>query len=125
MKIPKKDGTTRLSPNDDSVDNWEDILCDKCGKSCRDNCDMNFEYATIESRWGFGSKKDEQHHEGQVCETCYDGLGIKPTIRDYDDGAVCNCSLGSRPVVAPAQCELHGTRSYGGSDLAHHGADVG
>lgn len=113
MKIPKKDGTTVLK-GDDTTDNWEDILCDKCGRSCRDSDNMNFEYAAISAYWGFGSKKDEQHHDGQVCETCYDGLGIRPMIKDYDDGAVCNCTMGSQPVVTPAQCELHGTRSYRG-----------
>jgi len=71
VKIPKKDGTTQ--PKNDSTDNWEDILCDKCGKSTRDDCDMNFEYMQMEGFWGYGSiNKDEEHHEAQVCETCYD-----------------------------------------------------
>lgn len=78
MKIPKKDGTT--IPNRDSCDNWEDIICDKCGKSCRDDDGMNFEYAQISAYWGFCSKKDDEKHTAQVCETCYDGLGIKPKI---------------------------------------------
>lgn len=111
MKIPKKDGTT--NPKDDSVDNWEDILCDKCRKSCRDSNGMNHEYAEFKVHWGYGSKKDGERHEGQVCETCYDALGIRPDIRDYlfGDGAVCNCSIGSQPVVQPEQCALHGTRT--------------
>lgn len=118
MKIPKKDGTT--NPKDLSLGDWEDVLCDKCGKTCRDSIGMNHEYAEIKVHWGYGSKKDGEHHEGQVCETCYDALGIRPTIKDYlfGDGAVCNCSMGSLPVVAPAQCELHGTRSSGGEGNA-------
>lgn len=115
MKIPKKDGTS-VPKGNDACDNWEDILCDKCRKSCRDSESMNFEYAAISVHWGFGSRKDGEHHEGEICENCYDALGISPTIKDYlfGDGAVCNCNLGSQPKVIQAKCDLHGTRSYGG-----------
>lgn len=105
MKIPKKDGTTK--PDNDSTDNWEDILCDKCGKSCRDDCDMNFEYAEISSTWGYGSNKDGQRHRGEICEPCYDTLGIHPTITDYLFGisSPCTCSKGSAPKSGP--CQIH------------------
>lgn len=107
MKIPKDDGTT--NPKNDSVDNWKDILCDKCGKSCRDGCDMNFEYALIEVNWGYGSRKDGESHVAQVCETCYDGLGIKPAIRDYLFGGVaCSCNRSNAPV-ASGTCGVHGS----------------
>ncbi len=113
MKIPKKDGTT--NPKDDSVRNWEDILCDKCGKSCRDSEGMNHEYAEIEAHWGFGSGKDGEAHEAQVCEKCYDGLGIKPAIKDYlfGDGAVCSCDRGNSPV-AGEKCRIHSSQVEGG-----------
>lgn len=81
MKIPKKDGTT--DPKSDSKNDWEDVVCDKCGKSCRDDMDMNFEYATISAYWGYASSKDLYHDEAQICESCYDGLGIKPKRTTY------------------------------------------
>lgn len=81
MKIPKKDGTT--DPKNKSTDNWEDIICDKCGKSCRDEDDMNFEYAAISVCWGYASKKDLERHEAQICEPCYDSLGLKPQVSYY------------------------------------------
>lgn len=108
MKIPKKDGTTQLEHND-STDNWEDILCDKCGKSTRDDCDMNFEYAQVESCWGYGSKdKDGERHEAQICETCYDAMGLKPLIKDvlFTNGTLCSCQKSNNPVkVLP--CPVH------------------
>lgn len=81
MRIPKADGTTQ--PNNDSCSNWTDILCDKCGKSCRDSGNMNFEYAEVKATWGYGSNKDGDQHEAQVCETCYDAMGLKPAIKNY------------------------------------------
>ena len=81
MKIPKEDGTT--APKPDTCDNWKDILCDKCGKSCRDDEGRNFEYATITACWGYGSRKDFEEHEAHVCESCYDAFGIKPKIELY------------------------------------------
>ena len=66
-----------------STDIYEDIICDKCGKSCRDDEDMNFEYAEIEACWGFCSKKDLEHHKAQVCEACYDTFGLTPEIANH------------------------------------------
>ncbi len=87
MKIPKADGTT--DPKSKAGDNWQDVLCDKCGKSCRDDMDMNFEFATITAFWGFASKKDLEHHESHVCESCYDGLGVKPKVEiHWFDGSI-------------------------------------
>ena len=108
MKIPKKDGTTVLKGND-STDNWEDILCDKCGKSTRDDCNMNFEYMQMEGLWGYGSiDKDGQYHEAQVCEPCYDGLGIKPLIKEllFTHGTLCSCENSNNPVKK-LPCEVH------------------
>lgn len=107
MKIPKKDGTTQ--PKNDSTDNWEDILCDKCGKSTRDDCDMNFEYMQMEGFWGYGSiNKDEEHHEAQVCETCYDAMGLKPLIKCYfySPPELCTCQKSNNPVKS-LPCKVH------------------
>lgn len=81
MKIPKKDGTTDLG--NDACENWEDIICDKCGKSCRDDEGVSHEYATVEAYWGYGSKKDLYHDEAVICEPCYDGMGLKPNRTVY------------------------------------------
>lgn len=81
MKIPKKDGTT--DPKYKGTEGWEDIVCDKCGKSCRDDMDMNFEFATLTACWGYASKKDLYQDEAQICEPCYDSLGLKPRRTTY------------------------------------------
>lgn len=81
MKIPKKDGTT--NHKDYSKRGWEDITCDKCGKSCLDSLGMNFEFAEIEAMWGYGSSKDTTRHRAEVCEPCYDAMGIKAQVTEY------------------------------------------
>lgn len=48
-----------------------DIICDICGRSCKDYLD-NFECALLESCWGYTSKKDLEKHECYMCEECYD-----------------------------------------------------
>jgi hypothetical protein len=50
MRVPEKDGST--VPNNDGSQDWEDVICDKCGKSCRDKENVNFEYAAIKATWG-------------------------------------------------------------------------
>lgn len=60
----------------------EDILCDVCGKSCRDSAGINFEVATLSEKWGFGSRKDCEHHECHLCEDCYD------KVRAYIEGTL-------------------------------------
>ena len=75
------------SPNSHSTRDWEDILCDRCGKSCRDDMDMNFEHARMDTYWGYASKKDLYRHEIDLCELCYDEvikvMGIKPKVSTY------------------------------------------
>lgn len=53
-----------------------DVVCDICKKSCI-KCfdDVGFaEYATIEARWGYCSKKDGEKFESEICEDCFDKL---------------------------------------------------
>ena len=49
----------------------EDVICDKCGKSClRDNPDdfASFEYAILGEHWGFlGGDFDREHHLYREC----------------------------------------------------------
>lgn len=81
MKVPKADGTT--DPKNKGCENWHDIICDKCGRSCRDREGMNFECATITAHWGYGSRKDLEAHTADICEDCYDALGLKPKVEYY------------------------------------------
>ena len=66
----------------------EDILCNKCGESCFDKHEMNFE-GLIEAYLcgGFGSKiGDGVAVEFSLCETCllelFDRCVIKPKFTD-------------------------------------------
>lgn len=70
------------------VDEVVDIICDSCGKSCKDKYEPhNFHFATIEAKWGYGSKKDGDLHKSAICERCYDFIvelmKIKPEIKGY------------------------------------------
>lgn len=81
MKKPKADGTT--DPKNSSCSNWEDIVCDKCGQSCRDKMNMNFEFVQLVAYWGYGSGKDTEKHEAEVCEKCYDAFWLQAHITEY------------------------------------------
>lgn len=52
----------------------DDILCDCCGKSCRDDHDMNYEMATLRSSWGYCSRKDGTTWSCDLCEDCADKI---------------------------------------------------
>jgi hypothetical protein len=47
------------------------VLCDCCGKSCYDG-NINFEYMTMQSSWGYYSNKDLETWTAQICEKCVD-----------------------------------------------------
>lgn len=48
----------------------EDVICDVCGKSCKNS--TNFEYMTLKKYWAYGSKKDGEFWEAHICEKCVD-----------------------------------------------------
>jgi hypothetical protein len=51
----------------------DDVLCDACGKSCKKLEDPPcFEYGTLESVWGYFSKKDGDKTSCDLCEDCFD-----------------------------------------------------
>lgn len=54
-----------------------DVLCDICGKSCKDEYDMNYEYSQLIACWGYGSRKDTESWNFNFCEECSD------KIRDF------------------------------------------
>lgn len=47
-----------------------DILCDSCGKSCKDPNSGNYEYLALMTNWGYGSKHDTESWSAQICEEC-------------------------------------------------------
>lgn len=50
----------------------EDVVCNFCGKSCRDKFSMNFEHVECMAHWGFGSKRDTVSTLFHVCEPCFE-----------------------------------------------------
>ena len=48
------------------------ITCDVCGKSCRDDQDMNYEYISFAGSWGYCSRKDTENWSCDLCEPCAD-----------------------------------------------------
>ena len=53
-----------------------DITCDICGKSCRDNMNMNFEMAGLRGHWGYCSRKDGTNWSCDMCEDCADRVRV-------------------------------------------------
>lgn len=49
------------------------IICNKCGKEIcvNDGCPKE-DVLTVEKRWGYFSGKDNEIHEFDLCEECYD-----------------------------------------------------
>lgn len=51
----------------------EEIICNKCGKVIRVNCEIpQEEVFSAEKRWGYFSNKDNEVHRFDLCESCYD-----------------------------------------------------
>ena len=53
-----------------------DIICNKCGESCKDYIDTegkhyNFNHAVITPSFGYGSLLDSYEFEVHLCEKCY------------------------------------------------------
>ena len=58
MRQYKKVETTEL----------DKVFCNKCGKEILREAD----FLHVEKRWGYFSGKDNEVHEFDVCEECYD-----------------------------------------------------
>lgn len=68
-----------------------DILCDICGKSCKvdettitnpfrpDKGEKIYDFSCIrlEKYWGYGSARDEEYWEAQICDKCIDEHLVK------------------------------------------------
>ena len=55
----------------------QEILCNKCGKSCNRNNKGTtdapvFEAVEIDCRWGYYSNKDLMRTKAYICESCWD-----------------------------------------------------
>ncbi len=53
----------------------EKIICNKCGKEILVKNGMPEEdVLSVQKRWGYFSDKDNEVHEFDLCEACYDEL---------------------------------------------------
>lgn len=52
----------------------KDILCNRCGMSCKVAPIGSFEVASCVESWGFWSKKDTFEAEWHLCEDCCDAV---------------------------------------------------
>ena len=51
----------------------EKIICNKCGKEIPVTNGMSQEeFFSAQKRWGYFSEKDNEVHEFDLCEECYD-----------------------------------------------------
>ena len=57
-----------------------DVICDICGKSCKDGIDMNFEFMTLSADWGYASGFDTESWRAEVCIKCV-VKKLKPIVK--------------------------------------------
>ena len=48
------------------------ITCDICNKNCQNDPIYTAEYATLHASWGYGSSRDGDQDQCDICESCYD-----------------------------------------------------
>jgi len=52
----------------------KDVLCNKCGVSCLCHTTCGFSYASLNVHWGYGSTRDMEVHEAQLCQNCWEEI---------------------------------------------------
>jgi hypothetical protein len=56
----------------------KDILCNKCGKSCKkhEGFEESFSFADLNVHWGYFSddNRDGEVHEAHLCQSCWEGI---------------------------------------------------
>lgn len=53
----------------------EKIICNRCGKEIQVNNGVaEQDVLSVKKRWGYFSGKDNEVHEFDLCESCYDEL---------------------------------------------------
>ena len=50
----------------------KDVICNKCNQSCK--LEYNFEYATLDVRWGYETAKDGEEHIAHLCFSCWEEI---------------------------------------------------
>jgi hypothetical protein len=60
----------------------KDVLCNKCGKSCRCHDNHDFVCASLSVHWGYGSTRDGEVHEAHLCESCWETITKDFTYSD-------------------------------------------
>lgn len=68
-----------------------DIICNKCGGSCKDRHGINFENAAGHSHFGYGSDHDMEVYKFDLCVKCFfeleDSFKIKSYVGEFlEDG---------------------------------------
>jgi len=59
-------------------DELDDVQCDICGKSCKNECSAlvgvpsQAEYAILEGIWGYCSRRDGERFNCEMCEDCFE-----------------------------------------------------
>lgn len=57
------------------VEELKKIICNKCGREIPVLQGVpQEEVLSVEKRWGYFSRKDNQVHRFEICENCYDEL---------------------------------------------------
>ena len=59
------------------VDRIVDVVCDVCGQSCKNDVSIEYAQLHVPGGWGYGSRKDGEWHDCDLCEDCYD------KVRDF------------------------------------------
>ncbi len=77
------------------IEEIEDIICNKCGNSCKNERTGFIEAVPFVMIWGYGSGKDGEGHKSHLCETCYDSIvaefKIPPEIHEHLLIGDCEC----------------------------------
>jgi hypothetical protein len=63
---------THKQTKTEEIDVVDDIVCNRCGKSCKDKCDMNFEgLLEVTVQGGYASLLGDSHsYVFSICESC-------------------------------------------------------
>lgn len=73
----------------------DDIICNRCGKSCETALEGLYEAAELIADWGYGSSKDGERSKAHLCEECFDGIVaefvIPLTANKLDMGPAGSC----------------------------------
>lgn len=51
------------------VDVLDDVICDSCGKSCFNGCELS--HAEIQHSFGYGSELDGTIYTAHICDKCF------------------------------------------------------